>query len=332
MSHDPRNGIDIIQLTNRPAGWDMNIRKFATKTLFHESAWLDFMAATVPDQQGVSYFEIRQRNAVIGYFCELLVKKFGFALYECPWLGTTVHQGPVVDRNVDQAELVSALLDAARRNRIASIKLTNDWMEPSLMRRLGFTVTPSVNQVCPLFPDETTVWNAMKGTCRTRIRKAEKAGLIAEETHDLALADYFFEFYREVQAKKGREPAHGIDFPRTLMAHLLPADRLFAIWVKYRGEVIGAAFYAHDERAMYFLDGASDPAHLELSPNELLHWTAMKLAIRRRIPVFNIGGAPAPSRFTQKFGGGLAPFCIYQKSLVPLLDLARQLYKWRYAI
>jgi hypothetical protein len=45
-----------------------------------------------------------------------------------------------------------------------------------------------------------------------------------------------------------------------------------------------------------------------------MHWTAMREAIASRIEVFRSGGAPQPSRFTQKFGGNLVPYVIYEKS------------------
>ena len=112
------------------------------------------------------------------------------------------------------------------------------------------------------------------------------------------------------------------------MACLTPADRLFSVRVKYQGQVIGAAFYPHDDRSMYYWDGASNPDHLELCPNELLHWTAMREAIRRRVPLLNIGGGPVPSRFTRKFGGEDVPYHIYRRNLVPFLETARHLYHW----
>ncbi len=326
------NEFDFVQLPERPAGWDQCIRKFATKTLFHEAAWLDFMAEVVPQQRGVDYFEIRQHGDVAGYYCSLALKKFGFTFYESPWLGTTVYQGPVVDRDIDQSGLMRALMRNSKQNSIASITMENDWMDPTVMRESGFTSVSSMAHVCPLRPDETAVWNAMNGTCRTRIRKSEKLGLTAEETHSKSIADHFYRFFTKVLAQKSRQPAYGIEFPRALLKLLSPAKRLLPICVKYRDKIIGAAFYAYDERAMYYLDGASDPDYLHLSPNELMHWTAMKLAIRRGIPVFNIGGAPAPSRFTRKFGGGPMLIHTYRKNFVPFLDVARRLYAMRHRI
>jgi hypothetical protein len=52
----------------------------------------------------------------------------------------------------------------------------------------------------------------------------------------------------------------------------------------------------------------------------------MREAIARRIPVFNIGGAPAPSRFTQKFGGEDVPYNRYRRNFIPFLETARSVY------
>lgn len=68
MLQSESDSFDIIQLPERPTNWDQEIRKFATKTLFHESAWLDFMMLKVPQQRGVKYFEIRQNGTLVGYF------------------------------------------------------------------------------------------------------------------------------------------------------------------------------------------------------------------------------------------------------------------------
>lgn len=318
--------LEIIQLPGRPDQWDRDIREFATKTLFHESAWLDFVQ-TVHPRSRLEYFEIRQGGEAAGYFCAVRVNKAVlFPVYGSPLPEAGMYMGPLVGGGVAQAELVLALVKLCRANRIACLELANSWLDPQLMRRLGFKVSPSVTHVCPLPRDEASAWAALRGTCRTRIRKAEKSGLQAELTGDGAIVDDFLRYLTLVLQRKGRWPQYGVERPRSLMACLTPADRLFSVRVKYRGRVIGVAFYPHDERAMYYWDGASDPAHLELCPNELLHWTAMKEAIRRGIPLFNIGGGPVPSRFTRKFGGEDIPYHSYRKNFVPFLETARTLY------
>ncbi len=318
--------LNVVQLPGRPNEWDRIIQGFATKTLFHESAWLDFVQTIHPRGQ-LEYFEIRQGAVAAGYFCAVRISKaLSLRVYGSPLPEAGMYMGPLISGGVPQAELVQALVGICRTNRIASLQLANDWLDPQLMRRLGFRVSPSVTHVCPLPKDEDAAWAALRGTCRTRIRKAKKSGLEAEITNDGSIVEDFYRYITQVLQRKGVWPHYGIDRPRALMACLAPADRLFSVRVKYQGRVIGVAFYPHDERSMYYWDGASDPAHLEFCPNELLHWTAMREAIRRGIPSFNIGGGPVPSRFTRKFGGGDVPYHTYRRNFVPFLETARHLY------
>jgi len=318
--------LEVVQLPGRPIEWDRDIQGFETKTLFHESAWLDFVQTIHPEGR-VEYFKIRQNGATAGYFCAVRVTKVMlFPVYGSPLPEAGMYMGPLISGGVAQAELVQALVRLCRSNRIACLELANDWLDPQLMHRLGFKVSPNVTHVCRLAPDEASAWDELKGTCRTRIRKAIKSGLEAEITNDVAVVDDFYRYFSLVLRHKGRSPQYGIERPRSLMACLTPADRLFSVCVRHRGRIIGVAFYPHDERSMYYWDGASDLACLDLCPNELLHWTAMREAIRRRIPLFNIGGGPVPSRFTRKFGGKDVPYHSYRRNFVPFLERARDLY------
>jgi lipid II:glycine glycyltransferase (peptidoglycan interpeptide bridge formation enzyme) len=201
----------------------------------------------------------------------------------------------------------------------------------AMMQSFGFDAVHGVGTVCSLDGGIDGVWSRMKGTCRTRIRKAQKMGLTAEVVSDGSIVDHFFRVYSDGLARKERAQAAGPAIPRHLLDHLVPADRVFSVCVKQGEAVIGAAFYPHDDRAMYFWDGASDQAYLELSPNELLHWTAIELAAARGIREFKMSGGfvpQPPNRFIEKFGGVSRQFIVYRKSFVPLLATARRAYRW----
>jgi hypothetical protein len=324
--------MELNRLPHRPADWDQRILGFDSKNLFHESAWLDFVLACEP-RRTITYYEITRHGQVVGYFCAVLTRRAMLTLCESPFAGRGVHWGPIVNRDLDASELAGALLDWCRRERIAHLEVCHEPLSSAVMQRLGFTPSLGVEHVCPLDGGVDAVWNRMRGTCRTRIRKAQKMGLTAEVTEDRAITDLFFRNYADGLARKGLRPSSGLgpEAPRHLLDHLLPKDRVFSICVKRDGRVIGAAFYPHDERAMYFWDGASDVATLDMSPNELLHWTAMQLAVARDIPVFRMSAGlvpQPPNRFIAKFGGGPRPFTVYRKSLLPLLAPARRAYRW----
>jgi hypothetical protein len=182
------------------------------------------------------------------------------------------------------------------------------------MEALGFREHRSVTFETPLAGGEGAVWDRMRGNCRTRIRKATKGGLQGELTADPVVADEFYGLYSQVMKWKRMTAEYGVQRPRALLRHLMPANKLFAVRIRHQGRVIAAGLYPHDDHAMYFWDAGYDPEYAHLSPNELMHWVAMQAAIASGIAVFRIGGAPQPSRFTQKFGGDLVPYSVYEKS------------------
>jgi hypothetical protein len=322
--------MELSCLRSRPADWDQRILRFDSKTLFHESAWLDFVLESGP-RRTINYYEITRLGKIVGYFCAILKRKAMLTLCESPLVGRGMHWGPIVNNDIDPAELAEAFLDLCRRERIAHFEVCHEPLPSEVMQRFGFTPSVGVGHVCPLDGGIDAVWNRMRGTCRTRIRKAQKMGLTTEVTDDLSIADHFFRLYSDGLLRKGLKPSSGPETPRRLLAHLAPTDRVFSICVKHHGDIIGAAFYPHDERAMYFWDGASDSVWLHMSPNELLHWTAIQLAVARGIPMFKMSGGlmpQPPNRFVAKFGGEARHFTVYRKSLVPLLAPVRRAYRW----
>ncbi len=313
----------LIRQPQRPAEWDKRIREFPNKSLFHESAWLDFLISAYPNTS-VDYFEIRRNHALVGYFCAIRRRKYLFSFWEAP--NSCIFMGPLAHPQVNQLELLHHLVAACRKEHIAHLTLCDPWLDPNILEQSGFVPEHQVSQICPLTDGKDSVWSKMNGTCRTRIRKAEKNGLTVESATDPEFADEFYSYFVTLLADKGMKPDYGIDHMRKLHAHLGNADRLFALRVKHKGQVIGAAYYPHDERAMYYGDAACSSESLPLCPNNLLHWTAMQLAVERGIPRFYMGGNP-PSRFTRKFGGTLQPITRYHKSFVPLLHQARTAYQ-----
>jgi predicted N-acyltransferase len=189
------------------------------------------------------------------------------------------------------------------------------------MRALGFNATVAETHFRPIDDSETKVWATMAGTCRTRIRKAIKSGVTVEPATDLGIAQELFGFYSDALARRGLTPAFDRQYYECLLNHLGP-ERVFSLRAKVKGRTVGAGFYLHDDRCMYYWDAASALDALEFSPNELLHWTAIQMAIERGIPRFHMAGSPRPSRFTRKFGGHSLPYVIYRREYLPFVDLA----------
>ena len=316
--------MELLRLAARPPDWDQQIRRFPNKSLGHESAWLDYVCAVSPGTT-IDYFEIRDAGRVVGLFCMARVKKFWYSLYRSPLSGPGRHLGPVVEPHVNKFDFIRSLCALCKSSRIDHLEISNDWLDEDVMRQAGFRVSADVVHVCPLDGGSSGVWARMKGACRTRIRKAERSGLKPEATDDPGIVDVFYSQFTDILKRKRLPHPYSLAAVRTLFRYLIPADRLFAIQVKYEGRLVATGLYPHDERTLYYLDSAYDLDFMHLASNEMLHWMAIKLAISRGISQFRMSSGQS-SRFTQKFGGAAAPYLVYRKSFVPFVETARSAY------
>ncbi len=305
--------MELNLLAERPEGWECETRDLVGRTFFHESAWLDYIKSAFPSLS-VQFIRIVEKAELVGYLCVLRTKRLLLGVWGSPLPGTGMYLGPLLRRDADQAEFMAIIDEYCDRSRVAHLSLCNDHLRPEVMAELGFREQRGVTFESPLIGGERDVWDRMRGTCRTRIRKALKSGLEGELTTDPSVVDEFYRLFGQTMTWKHKVAAYDANRPRELFRHLMPANKLFAVRVKHEGRLIAAGLYPHDEHAMYFWDAGYDPECVHLSPNELMHWTAMKAAIESGISVFRIGGAPQPSRFAQKFGGNLLPYVVYEKT------------------
>ena len=319
------NRLMFERIPERPPEWDSAIRAFPGKTLFHETVWHEYLASIQPRGR-IRYYALHSAGRVHGFFCALRTSKFGLPVLGSPLPGTgTNYMGPLADAEVSDAELGQSLVALARRERVAHLELASTVLDPECLERSGFNVHRSVTHLVPLGATEAAAWAELRSACRNRIKKAEKLGLVAETTDDPRIVDHFMEQYAEVYGKQGMVLPFGIERPRALWKHLHGAGRLLPIWVKHEGEVIAAGLFPFDERAVYFWGAASWIRHQHLCPNELLHWTVMREAVRRAIPAYNMCGGT--SQFKDKFGGSDIPYNHYSRSVVPFLSTARGFYR-----
>lgn len=261
--------------------------------------------------------------------CAVLKVRAGLLLWDSPDNGRGMHIDPIVNHDIGKPELIRALLRLCRQGRIASTHISLSGLSPAMMKALGFESALNLSHVCPLDGGDEAVWARMHKTRRTSIRKAIKDGVAAEATDDPAITDEFFRSYAKALARKGLTPTYGPDEVRGMLNTLLPAQRILPVRVTQHGRVIGAAFFVHDDNTMYFWDGASDPDALQSYPNDLLHWTAIKIAAARGMKEFQMSSGPAPqppNRFPVNFGCQLRERTIYTKAFAPLLLPLRKAY------
>ena len=320
--------IHFKPLATRPADWDERIRQYDTKTLFHESSWLDHVM-DIHRGGRIRYFEVVRDGVTIGYHCGLQIRKMMLPIHGSPLGGTgTNYMGPLVAGGTDQRELVRGMAGLLGVGGVLHLELSHYMLDPEIMRAEGFSVQSGVTHLVRLDGTVEDAWAALKSEARNRVRKSQKNGLVVERTDDPAIVDEFFEQFTEVYGKQGMVVPFGRERPRSLFERLLPVGRLLALRVRHGQEVVATGLFPYDERCIYFWGAASWIRHHRLSPNEALQWAVIEFAVREGIPAYNMCGGT--SQFKNKFGGEDVPYNTYYRSALPMLSWARDKYRARH--
>jgi SAM-dependent methyltransferase len=233
--------------------------------------------------------------------------------------------GPLVSQEIDQVALLEAFDGLARSEGLAMVEIEHPFLDPTALLAAGFERVPDRTYVVTLDPDPLVMWRGLEPTCRNRIRKAEASGLTVEDVGDPAVVDEYYDLYRDLMRRKGRRPPFTREVTRSLYAHLRPAGALLALRVMDpEKRTLAVGLFPHGAGTLYFWSGASREDGHHLCPNDLMHWTAMRLAAARRLGDYNMSGH---GRFKRKFGGRLIETTRWHKAYWPSARCARRVYQ-----
>ena len=196
-------------------------------------------------------------------------------------LGITVAyapRGPLV-RTESLADAILALRDALAAERCASLlcdpevpadPATLASLERAGVRRSPVYVQPRRTLLMDLREEPEAALAAMRKKTRQYIHKAERAGVVTEETRDL---DRFLAVLRKV-GERDRFALHSREYFETLLAGL--GDRAHVLMARVGDEDAGAMLLARMADRAWELYGGWSGAHAEARPFYLLKWRAMR--------------------------------------------------------
>jgi SAM-dependent methyltransferase len=319
-------GYDLAPLSPADlANWDEIVDGFESRSLFHRSSWLGYLAAS--RNLDIRRWAIREGDETLGYLCGGILRMGPFRILGSPlrsW-GTNM-MGPLIGDAVDQDRFLRALEALARRERLSMIEIENPILSSERLTAAGFERVPDLTYFVKLSPDEASMWDSLESECRNRVRKSQQSGVTVEDTTDPAVVDEYYDFYTRLMDRKGRRAPFGRETVRLLFEHLKKADQLFALRARdAAGRTIAVGLFPHDEETVYFWSGASDDAAHALCPNDLLHWTVMQLSAARDLQTYNMSGH---GRFKRKFGGSLVEVSRWHKCYSRSARWARAGYQY----
>ncbi len=225
-------------------------------------------------------------------------------------------RGPLVapDR---LADAVAAVRAALARERCASLLCDPEALDDAAVReslaRAGVRASPVFVQprrtlLMDLSKENEELLGAMRKKTRQYIHKAERAGVVTEETRDL---DRFLKVLAAV-AKRDRFAVHSRDYFDRLLAAF--GDRALLMIARVGDEDAGAMLLVRMADRAWELYGGWSGAHAEARPFYLLKWRAMlrmrQLGVRRYDMCGLAEGADDPlagvENFKLGYGGDVA--------------------------
>jgi hypothetical protein len=171
--------------------------------------------------------------------------------------------------------------------------------------------------------DENELFAGMTSACRRCIRKAEKEGIFVEVAHGLEFADEYYAQLEDVFAKQLLAPTYNVERVRQLITHVHPTGHLLLLRARdHKGRSIATGIFPHMNGVLYFWGGASWREYQHLRPNEAIQWAAMKIAKKRGLRTYDMGGG---GEYKRKYGGSEIEVPWFRKSKYPWIAYVRDM-------
>ena len=260
------------------AAWDAFVERASDSTVAHRWGWGEVIARAYGHP--TTFLAAVEGDVLRGALPLTLVRTriFGAHLVSMPYLD---YGGVCTDG--DDAVAVALVAEAVRRADAAGATLE---LRHVTDRDVGLPRSlEKVTMLLELEHDVNAQWKGLRSERRNRVRKGERAGLTAQ-VHGI---DGLRAFYR-VLARNMRDlgsPVHAEDFFRATVETL--GDRARFLVVRLRDTPVGAALILFDGDTLSIPYVSSLRAYFDLCPNQVLYWSAMRLAIQEQFRVLDFG-------------------------------------------
>jgi lipid II:glycine glycyltransferase (peptidoglycan interpeptide bridge formation enzyme) len=317
---------EVRTLDERDGGrWDALVQEAPEGHIFQTSAWTGLCERTQPARLvRLGFFERGRLVAVLPLF---LSRMGPFKIACSPHL-LGPPMGPALSRRAS-AERFWDSLDtylAERGVNFTRLFLPTHPDEAPFLRR-GYTCLAKPTHLLDLTVGEEALWQGMKGTARTALRKAERCGVEVEFREAAGHLDWYYDLAREVWARHGKPVAYPKDFNEGLFSGPLARHARLVV-ASRKGRDIAAAVILHYKDSAYYLDGVSEWAQTCCRPNEAVQWFAIRWAAGAGLRRYDFIRSDFPwlAAFKAKFGGRLHDYLLLEKARPRYLFPLRTLY------
>jgi Acetyltransferase (GNAT) domain len=311
----------LYQVTPTPDWW-IRLNQFPDRLTYHTEEWIRFIAET---QNATPVFaDVYEGSSRVGCFHSLVIRRFGLKILASPFPGwTTEYMGFNLMPGIPRWLALQALEQFAFRDLgCVYVEVADRAFTLQDGERAGFEQRLSGSYESDLTKSEEELFRSMDPCYRRRVRKAARLEVVIEEApgDDLFVTEYY-EQLKDVFRKQGLIPTYSIETVRKFVQHLYPTGRLGLLRARNKeGKCIATAISHGMHNFAQVWGCASFRESLHLSPNQALHWYALRYWRNRGAETFDWGGG---GKYKEQYGCREIQVIRLSKSRIPLLSKLR---------
>lgn len=309
--------------------WDGLVDQCELGTVYHRSGWLG--ALEVCEDMELKFVVCRRGGELMAIWPIGMMRKGPMRVGGSPLPGwNTAYLGPLFTGLCgDKLGAVRAMLHSKPISNPSF--LATRCMDVNLdLSSLGFVRSKVFETYeIDLSLDEGALFSALKGTCRTRVRKGTKNGLtVRVEGGDEYIED-FWTMASDVFLKSHQKPPYSREFLRAVHEGLFEGGELLVTSAFHEGERVATLIVPHDGKTGMYFAGGTFADKLTLAPNNLLHWETMMACKRMGMERYDfISNRGKPGKFKKTFGPHERVSCVHwERAKNPIVKWMRDKYE-----
>jgi FemAB-related protein (PEP-CTERM system-associated) len=268
--------MEICELENKDEmNWDKYVLNHQGSTFYHLIGWKNVVEKSYGHKS--YYLMVKEDKEIKGIFPIFLMKSllFGKKTVSVPF---APYGGPIGDNRTIEESLIERGVDITNKNNVDYMELRNNISRDSKL----VTNTNYMTIILKLDANPDLVWKGFNNKLRNAVRKSLKS--------DLEMSNGSVEDFYNLYSKNMRDlgtPTHNKEFFSAIISEF--RDKAYILTVRHNGKSVSAAILLYFKDTVISGWAASDRKYKDLNPNNLLYWSAIKMACEKGYKFFDFG-------------------------------------------
>lgn len=303
----------IAEVPLADAQWSPRLAEQAQSCFSYQSAW----HALIARLYGYTVIPLATTNAegrITGFLplCALSSPLTGKRLVSLPF---SDHCPLLAEDEQSAGELIEQAVQQALMRKARYLEL-RPGMSEIIERRVDFIKGDLyVRWLLSLESDPASVWSKLRKPVQRQVIKAQKMGVQARFAANREEVEHYYRLHLLTRSKKQGMPAQPRGFFYGLWDAFAANDAMQILLAEHEGKVIAGMVLLAAGDTIRYAYGASDERYLQLSPNNLLMWTAIEWACTHGYQTLDLGRTARDNEglmeYKRRWGAEMEPLPYY---------------------